>query len=126
LFSVPVIFLEPINFVAAYLAATGNFLYAIATFVVGELLKLVMIERLFELTRKKLFEDPGIRICVRTLPPGANLDPVDRSSAGYSLPCDDRVRVWQHDLSGLPSRFLASDTPRDCARAARTFLALNI
>lgn len=72
--------LEPIKFVAAYLAATGNFLYAITTFIVGELLKLVMIERLFELTRKKLLRIPAcIRIWI--LRAGANLDHADRSGA---------------------------------------------
>jgi hypothetical protein len=59
LFSVPVILLEPVKFVAAYLAATGNLIYAGATFVVGEILKLVMIERLFDLTRKKLLKIPA-------------------------------------------------------------------
>jgi hypothetical protein len=70
LFSVPVILLEPVKFVAAYLAATGNVIYAGATFVVGEILKLVMIERLFDLTRKNCSKFPPSRlamviICVR-------------------------------------------------------------
>src|SRR6201998_42301 len=54
LFSVPVILLEPVKFVAAYVAATGNLIVAAITFAVGELLKLVLIERLFDLTREKL------------------------------------------------------------------------
>lgn len=56
LFSVPVILLEPVKFVAAYIAATGNFIIAALTFVVGELLKLFLIERLFDLTREKLMK----------------------------------------------------------------------
>jgi hypothetical protein len=44
LFSVPVILLEPVKFVAAYIAATGNFIVALFTFAFGELLKLVLIE----------------------------------------------------------------------------------
>jgi len=56
LFSVPVILLEPVKFVAAYIAATGNFIVATITFAVGELLKLVLIERLFDLTREKLMK----------------------------------------------------------------------
>jgi hypothetical protein len=56
LFSVPVILLEPVKFVAAYVAATGNFIVAAITFAVGELLKLVLIERLFDLTREKLMK----------------------------------------------------------------------
>ena len=54
LFSVPVILLEPVKFVAAYIAATGNYIGALFTFAFGELLKLVLIERLFDLTREKL------------------------------------------------------------------------
>jgi len=58
LFSVPVIVLEPIKPIAAYLAATGQFLSAAATFIFGELLKLVLVERLFSLTRDKLMRIP--------------------------------------------------------------------
>ena len=59
LFSVPVIILEPIKPVAAYLAATGQFMSGAATFIVGELLKLVLVERLFHLTRDKLMRIPA-------------------------------------------------------------------
>ena len=59
LFSVPVIILEPIKPVAAYLAATGQIVSAAVTFIVGELLKLVLVERLFHLTRDKLMRIPA-------------------------------------------------------------------
>lgn len=59
LFSVPVLILEPIKPLAAYLAATGQFFCAAATFIVGELLKLVLVERLFHLTRDKLMRIPA-------------------------------------------------------------------
>jgi hypothetical protein len=59
LFSVPVIILEPVKPVAAYLAATGQIVAAAATFAVGELLKLVLVERLFALTRNKLMKIPA-------------------------------------------------------------------
>src|SRR6266403_986018 len=59
LFSVPVIILEPIKPVAAYLAATGQVLSGAAAFIVGELLKLVLVERLFHLTRDKLMRIPA-------------------------------------------------------------------
>src|SRR3974390_991231 len=59
LFSVPVIVLEPIKPIAAYLAATGQFLSATLTFVSGELVKLVLVERLFNLTRYKLLKIPA-------------------------------------------------------------------
>ena len=56
LFSVPVIVLEPVKPAAAYLAATGQLAKGIVILVVGELLKLVLIERLFRLTRDKLMK----------------------------------------------------------------------
>ena len=59
LFSVPVIILEPVKPVAAYLAATGQIMSSILTLIVGELLKLVLIERLFSLTRDKLMKIPA-------------------------------------------------------------------
>ena len=59
LFSVPVILLEPVKFVAAYIAATGNIIVAALTFASGELLKLVLVERLFDLTREKLMKIPA-------------------------------------------------------------------
>ena len=59
LFSLPVIVLEPVKPIAAYLAATGQFLSGVLTFVFGELLKLVLVERLFSLTREKLMKIPA-------------------------------------------------------------------
>ena len=59
LFSVPVIILEPVKPVAAYLAATGQIVSSAVTLIVGELLKLVLVERLFSLTRDKLMKIPA-------------------------------------------------------------------
>ena len=59
LFSIPVIILEPVKPVAAYLAATGQIVSSVLTLIVGELLKLVLIERLFSLTRDKLMKIPA-------------------------------------------------------------------
>ncbi len=56
LFSVPVIVLEPVKPVAAYLAATGQMVSSVVTLIVGEILKLVLVERLFSLTRDKLMK----------------------------------------------------------------------
>ena len=58
LFSVPLIILEPVKPVAAYLAATGQILSSAVTLITGELLKLVVVERLFSLTRDKLMKIP--------------------------------------------------------------------
>jgi hypothetical protein len=59
LFSVPVVILEPIKPVAAYLAATGQILSGALTLIIGEILKLVLVERLFSLTRDKLMKIPA-------------------------------------------------------------------
>jgi uncharacterized membrane protein len=59
LFSVPLIVLEPVKPIAAYLAATGQFVSGAVTFIFGELLKLVLVERLFSLTREKLMRIPA-------------------------------------------------------------------
>jgi hypothetical protein len=59
LFSVPVIILEPVKPVAAYLAATGQIVSSVLTLIIGEVLKLVLVERLFSLTRDKLMKIPA-------------------------------------------------------------------
>jgi hypothetical protein len=59
LFSVPVMILEPVKPLAAYLAATGQFLSGVLALIVGEVLKLVLVERLFSLTRDKLMTIPA-------------------------------------------------------------------
>jgi thiol:disulfide interchange protein len=59
LFAVPVIILEPVKPVSAYLAATGHVMLAMAIFILGEILKLVLVERLFVLSRDKLMSIPA-------------------------------------------------------------------
>lgn len=59
LFAVPVIVLEPIKPAAAYLAATGHIATSIIILIVGELLKLILVERLFSITRDKLISIPA-------------------------------------------------------------------
>jgi hypothetical protein len=59
LFSIPVIVLEPVKPVSAYLAANGQIVSSVVTLIVGELLKLVLVERLFRLTRDKLMKIPA-------------------------------------------------------------------
>ena len=58
LFAVPVILLEPVKPVAAYLMATRSVSAGISVLIAGELLKLVIIERLFKLCRLKLLKIP--------------------------------------------------------------------
>jgi hypothetical protein len=59
LFAVPLIILEPVKPVAAYLAATGHVRSGLIVLVVGEILKLVLVERLFTLNRDKLLSIPA-------------------------------------------------------------------
>jgi hypothetical protein len=59
LFSVPVLILEPVKPAAAYLAATGHVALAATLFVAGEILKLVLVERLFVAGRNKLMSIPA-------------------------------------------------------------------
>jgi hypothetical protein len=54
LFIAPLLILEPIKPAAAYMVATGHFLAGATLFVVGEILKLVLVERLFAICRDKL------------------------------------------------------------------------
>jgi hypothetical protein len=68
LFSVPVIMLEPVKPVAAYLAATGQLVSSVVTLVVGELLKLVLVERLFSLNPGQADENSRLRLGVHKIP----------------------------------------------------------
>jgi hypothetical protein len=58
LFAVPVIVLEPVKPLAAYLIASGQIATGMAVLAIGEVLKLVIIERLFRLCRRKLLKIP--------------------------------------------------------------------
>jgi hypothetical protein len=59
LLAVPVIVLEPVKPVAAYLAGTGHVTTGMIVLVVGEILKLVLVERLFCVSRDKLMSIPA-------------------------------------------------------------------
>ena len=63
LFMVPVLVLEPVKPVAAYLTATGHIISGLTVLVVGEILKLVLIERLFSVSRDKLLSIPAFEWC---------------------------------------------------------------
>ena len=58
-FMVPLMVLEPVKPVAAYLTATGHIAMGMSVFVVGEVLKLVLVERLFSVSRNKLISIPA-------------------------------------------------------------------
>jgi hypothetical protein len=59
LFAVPLIVLEPVKPVAAYLAGTGHIATGMIVLVAGEILKLVLVERLFSVSRDKLISIPA-------------------------------------------------------------------
>lgn len=59
LFALPMIVLEPVKPVAAYLTATGHIATGMIVLVVGEITKLVLVERLFSVSRDKLISIPA-------------------------------------------------------------------
>jgi len=59
LFSLPVIILEPAKPLAGYLLGTGHFFFGAVTFITAEVLKLTLVEQLFQLNRKKLLSIPA-------------------------------------------------------------------
>jgi len=59
LFAVPIIIFEPVKPVAAYLVATGQMAMGTVTLIVGEILKLTFVDRLFRIARPKLLRIPA-------------------------------------------------------------------
>jgi hypothetical protein len=58
LFALPLAVLEPVKPMAAYLIGTGHLATGLIFLVVGEILKLVLVERLFSVSRDKLMSIP--------------------------------------------------------------------
>ena len=58
LFSIPVLILEPVKPIGAFLLSAGHVVEGIVTIAVGELLKITLVERLFRLTRDRLMQIP--------------------------------------------------------------------
>jgi hypothetical protein len=65
LFSVPVVILEPVKPVGAFLVAAGHVMSGILTIAVGEILKITLVERLFHLTRDRLMQIPAFALLYR-------------------------------------------------------------
>jgi hypothetical protein len=59
LFLVPLILLEPIKPVSIYLIASGHSRYGLLVLAVGELLKILIVERIFHIGRDKLMTIPA-------------------------------------------------------------------
>jgi hypothetical protein len=54
LFVVPLVLLEPIKPFSAYLIASGHFIFGMLVLVLGEVLKITIVERIFYIGRDKL------------------------------------------------------------------------
>jgi len=65
LFSVPVVILEPVKPVGAFLLSTGHVVGGALTICAGEILKITLVERLFKLTRDRLMQIPAFAILYR-------------------------------------------------------------
>jgi hypothetical protein len=63
LFVIPLMILEPAKPFAAYLIATGHLVMGVAVLAVCEIIKLVIIERLFSVSRDKLLSIPAFAWC---------------------------------------------------------------
>ena len=59
LFALPLAILEPVKPMAAYFVGTGHVATGLILLVVGEILKLMLVERLFCLSRDKLMSIPA-------------------------------------------------------------------
>ncbi len=59
LFAVPVVILEPVKPLAIYMIGTKHVVAGVTLFVLCEILKLVLVERLFALSREKLLSIPA-------------------------------------------------------------------
>src|ERR1700757_1774832 len=58
LFAVPLIILEPAKPLSGYLIATGHFFAGAVVFITAEVLKLTVVDRLFQLNKRKLLSIP--------------------------------------------------------------------
>ena len=59
LFAIPLIVLEPAKPLSGYLIGTGHFFAGALVFIAAEVLKLTVVERLFQLNKKKLLSIPA-------------------------------------------------------------------
>jgi hypothetical protein len=59
LFAVPVTVLEPVKPVAFYLLGTGHAVLGLSALAIAEIIKLVLVERLFSVSRDKLLSIPA-------------------------------------------------------------------
>jgi hypothetical protein len=65
LFSVPVVILEPVKPIGAFLVSAGHVVEGALTIAAGEILKITLVERLFRLTRDRLMQIPTFAFLYR-------------------------------------------------------------
>jgi hypothetical protein len=65
LFSVPVVILEPVKPIGAFLVSAGHVVEGALTIALGEVLKITLVERLFRLTRDRLMQIPTFAFLYR-------------------------------------------------------------
>jgi hypothetical protein len=65
LFCVPVVILEPVKPIGAFLVSAGYVVEGALTIAAGEILKITLVERLFELTRDRLMQIPTFAMLYR-------------------------------------------------------------
>ena len=65
LFSVPVVLLEPVKPIGAFLVSAGHVMEGALTIAAGEILKITLVERLFKLTRDRLMQIPTFAVLYR-------------------------------------------------------------
>ena len=118
LFAVPLIVLEPIKPAAAYLAGTGHISAGLTLLVVGEILKLVLVERLFTVSRSKLMSIPAFALGLRRISADHGRAGIDGSMAGCAALVRDReghspkLRGAIEGLSKAGSHFCAAAVKR--------------
>jgi len=107
LFVVPLILLEPVKPFSAYLIASGNFIFGMLILILGEALKITIVERIFHIGRDKLLTIKAFAwiynfvsewlIWLQALPPWQavkdNFD--DFSQWAHKLNHDDRARNFR-------------------------------
>ena len=97
LFAVPLIVLEPAKPAAAYLMATGHMAAGTVTLIVAELLKVILVERLFKISRSKLLSIPAFAWSYRILK-----QPLDWCQATYAWQSARRwVLIGRYELRHL-------------------------
>ena len=89
LFALPVAILEPVKPMAAYLVGTGHVGTGLTFLVVGEILKLVLVERLFSRQPRQADVHSRVRLDLLEIQRGKRLHYLDEGMAGSAAlePC---------------------------------------